>query len=117
MKVPLLAGVGLIALGDGDAGVRPLIYPAVYTKATAPVLAPMYDWSGFYIGANGGYGWGQESRNCWGVVPRSWRGDSSPMAAGSKVPGWPPRWPGWLPLASGIVRLFSVWKLRAIGRT
>jgi outer membrane immunogenic protein len=34
--------------------------------APAPVAMPMvYDWTGFYIGANGGYG---TSRNCWGVV-------------------------------------------------
>jgi outer membrane immunogenic protein len=26
----------------------------------------MYDWSGFYIGANGGWG---SSRNCWGIIP------------------------------------------------
>ena len=32
-----------------------------YTKAPPPVVAPIYDWTGFYIGANGG--WGQ-SRNC-----------------------------------------------------
>jgi outer membrane immunogenic protein len=35
--------------------------------APAPVMvAAVYDWTGFYIGANGGYG---TSRNCWGVVP------------------------------------------------
>ena len=34
--------------------------PAPYVKA--PALAAVYDWSGFYIGANGGYGW---SRKCW----------------------------------------------------
>jgi outer membrane immunogenic protein len=35
--------------------------------APAPVMmAAMYDWTGFYIGANGGYG---TSRNCWGFVP------------------------------------------------
>ena len=28
-------------------------------------MAPIYDWTGFYIGANGG--WGQ-SRNCWDFV-------------------------------------------------
>ena len=32
-----------------------------YTKA-APMVAAMYDWSGFYIGMNGGGGW---SRKCW----------------------------------------------------
>ncbi|MEO8320299.1 MAG: outer membrane beta-barrel protein [Bradyrhizobium sp.] len=32
----------------------------------APILAPMmYDWSGFYIGANGGYGW---SRQCLDIT-------------------------------------------------
>ncbi len=30
--------------------------------APPPMVAAIYDWSGFYIGANGG--WGQ-SRNCW----------------------------------------------------
>jgi outer membrane immunogenic protein len=37
-----------------------------YTKAPPPVVIPVYDWTGFYIGGNGGWG---ESRNCWGVVP------------------------------------------------
>ena len=26
----------------------------------APVVATVYNWTGFYIGANGGYGWGQQ---------------------------------------------------------
>jgi outer membrane immunogenic protein len=34
--------------------------------APAPVMVAVYDWTGFYIGANGGYG---TSRNCWGLVP------------------------------------------------
>jgi outer membrane immunogenic protein len=33
-----------------------------YTKAPAPMVAAVYDWSGFYIGLNGGGGW---SRKCW----------------------------------------------------
>lgn len=34
--------------------------------APAPVMmVAVYDWTGFYIGANGGYG---TSRNCWGSV-------------------------------------------------
>lgn len=31
-----------------------------YTKA--PPVVAAYDWSGFYIGANGGYGWGSDER-------------------------------------------------------
>jgi outer membrane immunogenic protein len=34
--------------------------------APVPVMVAVYDWTGFYIGANGGYG---TSRNCWGLVP------------------------------------------------
>ena len=35
-----------------------------YTKAPA-MIAAVYDWSGFYIGANGGGGW---SHKCWDIV-------------------------------------------------
>jgi len=41
-----------------DLGAQP------YTRAS-PMIAAMYDWSGFYGGANGGYGSG---RNCWDLV-------------------------------------------------
>jgi len=65
MKKILLGAVSLIAMGAvapafaADLAARP------YTKAPPPVVAPIYDWTGFYIGANGG--WGQ-SRNCWDFV-------------------------------------------------
>jgi outer membrane immunogenic protein len=39
--------------------------------APAPVMVAIYDWTGFYIGGNGGYG---TSRNCWGSCAGSWRG-------------------------------------------
>jgi outer membrane immunogenic protein len=61
MKKFLLGAVGLVAMGfaapasAADLGARP------YSKAPAMVAA-MYDWSGFYIGANGGWG---SSRKCW----------------------------------------------------
>lgn len=60
MKKFLLGSVALIALGAApvmaaDLAARP------YTKA-APMIAAAYDWSGFYIGANGGWG---TSRKCW----------------------------------------------------
>jgi hypothetical protein len=37
-----------------------------YTKAPLSMVAPIYDWSGFYIGANGGWG---SAHNCWDVIP------------------------------------------------
>jgi outer membrane immunogenic protein len=61
MKTFLLGAVGLMALGmavpasAADLAARP------YTKAPPPVVAPVYDWTGVYIGGNGG--WGQ-SHNC-----------------------------------------------------
>ena len=64
MKKFLLGTVGLLALGmaapASAADMAALLY-----KAPPPVVAPIYDWTGFYIGGNGG--WGQ-SRNCWDFV-------------------------------------------------
>jgi outer membrane immunogenic protein len=64
MKNFLLASVGLVAL-IGIAAPASAADMAVKARPPAPVLAPIYDWTGFYIGANGG--WGQ-SRNCWDFV-------------------------------------------------
>jgi outer membrane immunogenic protein len=62
MKKVLLGAVSLIAMATSasaaDLAARP------YTKAP-PMVAAMYDWSGFYIGANGGWG---SSRNCWNAT-------------------------------------------------
>jgi outer membrane immunogenic protein len=61
MKKFLLGTVGLIALGlsapasAADMAARP------YTKAP-PMVAAVYDWTGFYVGVNGGWG---SSRKSW----------------------------------------------------
>jgi outer membrane immunogenic protein len=59
MKKFLLGLAGLIALAvpasAADLAARPY-------KAAPPMIAAIYDWSGFYIGANGGWG---TSRKCW----------------------------------------------------
>ncbi len=61
MKKFLLSAVGLVALGMAAPASAADLAARPYTKAP-PIAAPlMYDWSGFYIGANGG--WGQ-SHNC-----------------------------------------------------
>src|SRR5262249_16912008 len=58
------AGVGVIAMtasaSAADLAARP------YTKAPAPMLAAVYDWSGVYLGLNGG---GGTSRECWTITP------------------------------------------------
>src|SRR5258707_15654434 len=65
MKKFLLGTVGLIALGMASAPASAADLAArPYTKAP-PMMAAIYDWSGFYIGINGG---GATSHNCWDVA-------------------------------------------------
>src|ERR1700694_4784808 len=56
MKTFSLGAVGLIALGLAPPASAADLATRPYTKAPAPVIAAIYDWSGFYIGANGGWG-------------------------------------------------------------
>lgn len=87
MKKFLLGTFGLIALGAApamaaDLGARP------YTKAP-PIIAAAYDWSGFYVGANGGWG---TSRNCWDylgttALPQVTTGEGCHDASGGTAGG------------------------------
>ena len=54
-----------------------------YTKAP-PMIAAIYDWSGFYIGANGGYG---NSRNSWSIPGFGSEGafDANGAVAGGQI--------------------------------
>ena len=65
MKKFLLGAVGLMALGMAAPASAADLAARPYTKAPPPIVAPIYDWTGFYIGANGGWG---DSHNCWNVV-------------------------------------------------
>jgi len=64
MKKVLLVTASLIALGAAAPAVAADLAARPYTKAPA-MIAAVYDWSGFYIGANGGWG---SSRKCWNSV-------------------------------------------------
>jgi outer membrane immunogenic protein len=64
MKKFFLATVGLVALVSMAAPASAADM-AVKAPPPAPVI-PIYNWTGFYIGANGGWG---ESHNCWDFVP------------------------------------------------
>jgi outer membrane immunogenic protein len=66
MKKLLLGAIGMIALGMAAPASAADLAARPYTKAPPPVVAPIYDWTGFYIGGNGG--WGQ-SRNCFDFAP------------------------------------------------
>ena len=56
MKRILLTGLGLVALAAAQptlAADRPLPYKA------PPAYAPVFSWTGWYAGVDGGYGWGR----------------------------------------------------------
>src|SRR6266568_7710171 len=61
MKKILLGAVGFVALVSAAPASAADLAARPYTKAP-PMIAAIYDWSGFYVGANGGWG---SSRNCW----------------------------------------------------
>jgi outer membrane immunogenic protein len=61
MKKILLGVVGVIALGAMTPAFAADLAPQNYSKV--PAMIPVsYDWSGLYVGINGGGGW---SNNCW----------------------------------------------------
>ena len=60
MKKILLGVAGLLAMATSASAADMAARP--YAKAPAPIAVAMYNWSGFYVGVNGGGGW---SRKCW----------------------------------------------------
>src|SRR4051794_41761522 len=54
MKKLLLATVALVALGATVPALAADLAARPYTKAPPPVMAPIYNWTGFYIGGDGG---------------------------------------------------------------
>ena len=65
MKKFFLGTVGLVALGMAAPAMAADLAARPYTKAPPPYVAPIYDWTGFYIGANGGWG---DSHQCLDFV-------------------------------------------------
>ena len=68
MKKYLLASVaalGLVAAGAASAA----DLPSRKGPIAAPVyMPPAFTWTGFYVGANAGYGWGNVNTNGFGQV-------------------------------------------------
>jgi outer membrane immunogenic protein len=60
MRQALLAGVGFTALAIGSALAADMP-PTRYTPPRAPTPVPFFSWSGFYLGINGGYGFGRSN--------------------------------------------------------
>src|SRR5436305_333702 len=60
-----IVGAGLLSIAGFVGAASGADLPArTYTKSPA-VVAPVYDWSGLYIGLNGG---GASSRECWTIT-------------------------------------------------
>lgn len=96
--IGMAAAMSLFATGAlaADLAARP------YVKA--PVMVdPVWSWTGFYVGANGGYSWGR-SRTDVSLLQLGNR--CCDRAAGRlhhqcvvRHERWHRRWPGWLQLA------------------
>jgi outer membrane immunogenic protein len=78
MKKILLGTVALVALGMAAPASAADLAARPYTKAPAPMIAAIYDWSGFYIGFNGG---GGSSHKCWSITNDAFLGAFNPPAA------------------------------------
>jgi outer membrane immunogenic protein len=89
MKRLLLAGVALsvaTAASAADLPARP------YAKGPAAVVSPAYNWSGFYIGAIGGFGWGGSDNDAsggfgGGTIGYNWQFPGSQFVFGVEVDG------------------------------
>src|SRR5471030_415067 len=53
----LIIGAVFAAIGSASAFAADL---PVQSYKSPPVVAQVYNWTGFYVGVNGGYGWGQQ---------------------------------------------------------
>jgi outer membrane immunogenic protein len=65
MKHAILATAGLLALAAATSPAAAADLPPRLPVAKAPAYIPpsVYNWTGFYIGVNGGYGWGQSEHS------------------------------------------------------
>jgi outer membrane immunogenic protein len=68
MKKFLLGTVGLIAMGMAAPASAADLAARPYTKAPPAPVAVVYDWTGFYIGLNGG---GGSAHHCWDFLSDS----------------------------------------------
>jgi outer membrane immunogenic protein len=84
MKKILLVTASLIALGAAAPAVAADLAARPYTKAPA-MIAAVYDWSGFYVGVNGG--WGSSHSNWNSTAPFLVGAEGSHDADGGTVGG------------------------------
>ncbi|HET6838584.1 MAG TPA: outer membrane protein [Bradyrhizobium sp.] len=59
MKRQIVLTAALLTAVSGSAMAADLYKPAPSDYTKAPIIAPVYNWTGFYVGGNFGYGWGK----------------------------------------------------------
>ena len=82
----LLLAAGLLSVATAASAADMQARP--YTKAPPPMVSPAYNWSGFYIGAMGGYGWdsGDSSGGFGGgTIGYNWQFPGSQFVFGVEV--------------------------------
>ena len=88
MKKFLLGTVGLVALGMASPALAADLAARPYTKAPPVMVDPMYNWSGFYIGVNGGWG-SSRNRYEWtgplGVTALGYSADATGGTVGGQI--------------------------------
>lgn len=82
MRKLFLSAAGAVALATSAVpALGADISAPVYTKA--PVVAPVYNWTGLYLGVHGGYGWGQfDSVDPTGVIGNDTQKTNGAVAGG-----------------------------------
>lgn len=63
MRKKLLLGVAASALAFGPAMAADVPARVPVAKAPPPITETLFDWSGFYWGVSGGYGWGSSTHS------------------------------------------------------
>jgi outer membrane immunogenic protein len=81
----LLGTVGILAVGLAAPASAADLPARTYSKAPMMAPAPMIDWSGFYIGAEGGYGFGSDRLFFPGPLTSTGRFDTSGAMAGGVI--------------------------------
>jgi opacity protein-like surface antigen len=76
------AGLVLTAAASAAGADLPAVSPAPFFKA--PAVTPTYDWTGFYIGGHGSYGWS----NSDGTLINTATGAAFPSAGGHSSSAW-----------------------------
>ena len=72
MRKLIAALAAAAAFGFAGANANAADLPARMPVKAAPMVAPAYNWTGFYLGINGGWGWGTTTGD---VLPRFFSGN------------------------------------------